>query len=281
MQDPHSVAREQLVESLRRVGDGFVLVVTGAGISLASGIPTFRGSDPDAVWSNDVTELGTYGYFSSDPAGSWNWYLSRFDKVLDKQPNAAHTALVDLERWHLGRGGEFLLVTQNVDPLHERAGSRALVKVHGSADRLRCVSHGCANGAPLGSIARDQVDLATFRADPVEKNLPHCPLCNALLRQHVLWFDEYYDDHRDYQWRRVMDGAARADLILFVGTSFAVGVTSLFVQAAVERHVPALSLDPGAQQSPHSQVTPLTAKAEELLPAAVSQLANRACQVRQ
>ena len=75
-----------LSQALEDVGRGHVVVVTGAGISLASGIPTFRGSDPDAVWSRDVTELGTNRYFTSDPAASWEWYLSRFDAVLDKQP---------------------------------------------------------------------------------------------------------------------------------------------------------------------------------------------------
>ncbi len=272
MENADAVAAERLTDSLLGVRDGFVLVVTGAGISLASGIPTFRGSDPGAIWSKDVTELGTYRYFKSDPAGSWSWYLSRFDQVLDKLPNAAHTALVGLERWHQARGGEFLLVTQNVDPLHERAGSLALVKVHGSADRVRCVSPGCPNGGPAGSIAREQVDLAAFRAEPVAARLPRCPLCDDLLRQHVLWFDEYYGDHRDYQWHRVTDAADRADLILFVGTSFAVGVTSLFVQAGVERRIPVLSVDPTVGQLPHPRVLPLTAKAEQLLPAVMRRL---------
>ena len=98
------------------------------------------------MWKRDVTELGTNRYFAEDPAGSWSWYTSRFDIVLEKQPNPAHHALAAIERWHVARGGRFLLVTQNVDPLHERAGSEWLVKVHGSADRVRC-SGGAASTA--------------------------------------------------------------------------------------------------------------------------------------
>jgi NAD-dependent deacetylase len=265
-------AETRLAKALQAVGQGYIVVVTGAGISLASGIPTFRGNDPDAVWARDVTELGTNRYFEQDPAGSWSWYLSRFDNVLDKQPNAAHDALVQLEQWHQGRGGEFLLVTQNVDPLHERAGTQALVKVHGSADRARCVRAGCDHAAPLGSISRQSVDLEAFRVDPVAQRLPRCPACGALLRQHVLWFDEYYDGHADYQWSRVNDAAERADLLLFVGTSFAVGVTNLFLQSAMGRRIPALSIDPSVTQTPHRWIQALPEKAEELLPNAMTQI---------
>src|SRR5258707_15495786 len=103
---------ERLAEAI--VGaEGLVLVVTGAGISLASGIPTFRGSDPDAVWARDVTELGTNRYFLEDPAGSWSWYLKRFGRLGQFVPNAAHHALAALERRQVAHGGELLVITQN------------------------------------------------------------------------------------------------------------------------------------------------------------------------
>ncbi len=88
----------RLAEELRAT-PGPILVVTGAGISLASGIPTFRGSDKDAVWKRDVTELGTFHYFCMDPVGSWRWYLSRFAALAGAEPNDGHGALVALERW--------------------------------------------------------------------------------------------------------------------------------------------------------------------------------------
>lgn len=265
-------AADTLARRLDAVGSGHLVVVTGAGISLASGIPTFRGTDPDAVWKKDVTELGTRRFFEADPAGSWSWYTSRFDVVLDKKPNPAHHALAALERWHTARSGRFLLITQNVDPLHERAGSERLVKVHGSADRVRCTRQGCEHGAPRGSLARADCDMAAFAREPVARNLPRCPACGSLLRQHVLWFDEFYDEHADYQWGRVLLAAQTLDCLLFVGTSLSVGVTDLLLRAALEIGRPVLAVDPGAARPPDPRVTMLRAPSEDLLPAACARL---------
>ena len=256
-----------LAAAIEKVGTGYLVVVTGAGVSLASGIPTFRGADPGAVWKRDVTELGTNRYFEEDPAGSWSWYTSRFDIVLDRQPNPAHLALAAIERRQVARGGRFLLVTQNVDPLHERAGSERLVKVHGSSDRVRCSRHGCVYGAPRGSLPRADIDMVAFTAKPVAANVPRCPSCGSLLRQHVLWFDEFYDEHRDYQWERVLDAAQRMDTCLFVGTSFSVGVTDLFLRGGLMTGRPMLAIDPGAAASPHPSLTLLREPSEALLPA--------------
>jgi NAD-dependent deacetylase len=258
-----------LAESVKGT-DGLLLVVTGAGLSLASGIPTFRGTDKDAVWKRDVTELGTVRYFEEEPAGSWSWYLSRFDKVLGAKPNAGHRALVELEQWCLRRSREFLLVTQNIDGLHARAGSSALVEVHGSALKVRCSAEGCVNGAPGGSLPRDSVDISKFRANPIDANVPRCPACGELLRQHVLWFDEFYNGHDDYQWDRVREAALRARLVLFVGTSFAVGVTELILSSARERRVPVWSIDPAGRPQPYVQL--LAEPSEQALPALVADL---------
>jgi NAD-dependent deacetylase len=249
-----------------------LLVVTGAGVSLASGIPTFRGNDPGAIWAHDLTELATRAYFEADPVGSWQWYLQRFDRVLAAEPNPAHHALAALERWQLARGGELLLVTQNVDPLHERAGSERMVKVHGTADRVRCSRPGCAHGAPRGSLPRDETALAAFRRRPALDTLPRCPGCGALLRQHVLWFDEHYQEHRDYQLERVLAAAEAATLTLFVGTSFSVGITDLLLQSARRSGALTFALDP----SPPAHLPPrlrfLVAPAERLLPATLEHL---------
>jgi hypothetical protein len=95
--------RDQLLQDLRDL-DGFLLVVTGAGISLASGIPTFRGTDPGAVWKTDILEMATDHFFQREPVESWRWYGSRFDRVVQALPNPAHHALAELERWHGDRG---------------------------------------------------------------------------------------------------------------------------------------------------------------------------------
>ncbi len=149
------------------------MVITGAGISLASGIPTFRGTDKDAVWKKDVTELGTYRFFRQNPVESWLWSHRIFGATQGAKPNPAHVALAEIEKKHVASGGRFLLITQNIDTLHEQAGSQALVKVHGSADRYRCASPlGCPNGAPSGSIPVADVDFEPFFADPSFEKLP-------------------------------------------------------------------------------------------------------------
>lgn len=257
---------EALLTACTAVPPRRMLVVTGAGVSLASGIPTFRGSDPGAVWANDVTELGTVEYFQRDPVGSWRWYLHRFDRLTGARPNPAHHAIAALERWQLARGGEFLLVTQNVDALHDEAGSRALIHVHGRADRVRCARVGCEHGAPKGSLPRDPAATAAFLQDPKLETVPRCPACGSLLRQHVLWFDEYYTDHHDYHIDRVLRAAKNAGVVLFAGTSFAVGVTDMIVLRALARGADIFSIDP-AGRFPHPRVLPLTAPAEKLLPA--------------
>ena len=261
----------QLADAFRST-PGTVLVVTGAGISLASGIPTFRGTDPGAVWKRDVTELGTVRYFEEEPEGSWSWYLSRFDSVRDAKPNAGHHALAALERWCASRSLPFLLVTQNVDGLHPAAGSTALVEVHGSARKVRCASYGCELGAPRGSIARDSVDMAAFLAAPTRDNVPRCPACGDFLRQHVLWFDELYNSHADYQWTRVLRASEEAKLVLFVGTSFSVGVTDLVVTSGRERGATMFSIDPAPTPAP--DVVSIREPSEVVLPALVSALSG-------
>ena len=251
---------------------GLIVVLTGAGISLASGIPTFRGSDPGAIWARDITELATLRYFTSDPVGAWRWYRGRFLRVLAAHPNPAHHALAALERRQAGRRRDFLLVTQNIDTLHERAGSARLVKVHGSADRCRCADPACRLGA-VESIALDDVDFAEFDRDPRVAAIPSCPACGTLVRPHVLWFDELYVSHADYQWHVVDAAAARIGLLICVGTSLAVGVTSFLQSAAADAGAPVFLVDPGERpRDALRSVVHVRARAEELLPEACGHL---------
>ena len=262
----------ELARALVSPHPGGLLVVTGAGISVASGIPSFRSSDPGAVWKQDVLELATRSFFDRDPVRSWSWYLERFDGARGALPNPAHRALAALERWQVARDGAFLLVTQNVDTLHEQAGSRRLVKVHGSADRVRCSRRGCAHGAPRGSLPRESVDLEPFRAAPEAANLPRCPACRSLLRQHVLWFDEHYQEHEDYGIERVLAAAADAGVMLFVGTSFSVGITELLLSVAYQTGATAIGVDPSPPPRVPAGLRMLRAPAEELLPATIARL---------
>ncbi len=256
---------DELARTILAAGQGPVLAVTGAGVSAASGIPTFRGADESAIWHKDPMELATRSYFESDPVGQWRWYFERFDTVFGARPNAAHRALAMLEGWFEQRGGSFLLVTQNIDTLHEQAGSRHLVKVHGTADRVRCSRTGCRHGAPRGSLPPDAEGIRRFRDEPCAKTLPRCPACGSNLRAHVLFFDEYYNEHDDYQFDRVVAAAGETALVLFVGTSFSVGVTDLVVREAARRGVPLATVDPNAPDT-GGRSRGYRDAAEELLP---------------
>jgi len=109
--------------------------------------------------------------------------------------------------------------------------------------------------------------MAPFHAHPCRETLPVCPACGGLLRQHVLLFDEYYDGHRDYQWPRVQQAASEMDFGLFVGTSFAVGVTDLFLSSGVHAGTPMCAVDPGAKAPPHPDVALYRERSETFLPA--------------
>ena len=260
---------EEFLAAVRGPLGEALLVVTGAGVSLASGLPTFRGTDPGAVWANDVMEKGTRAFFRRAPEESWLWYLQRFERAHGARPNEAHLALAEWERWQERHGREFLLVTQNVDTLHEQAGSRALVKVHGSLDQARCTRRNCANGPPSGTLPMASVDFGPLHADPSRETVPRCPLCRSRLRPHVLWFDELYTEHEAYQFERVLHQARKSSLIVFVGTSFSVGVTARISALALERRIPVFSIDPaGTQPAPHIDV--LAERAEVLLPRVVA-----------
>jgi len=261
-----------VAEALKKVDRGLILVVTGAGVSAASGLPLFRGADPDAIWNRDVTEVGTVRFFASDPVSWWQWFLRSFEGLLEARPNDAHVSLAALERWQLGRGGDFLLVTQNVDTLHEQAGSRRMVKVHGTADRVRCSRSGCRLGAPGGSFPAADADFSRFQETPAREHLPRCPECGALVRAHALLFDEYYDEHVDYGFGEARQAVERMALALFVGTSFSVGVTDLVLREALGWRLPVISIDPGAGAPPAPGVLLIKEPAETLLPAVCEEL---------
>jgi NAD-dependent deacetylase len=267
----------QLAEALRAGGP--TLVLTGAGISLASGIPTFRGTDAGAVWAANVMTRATRQHFVEDPADSWTWYRERHARVLTARPNPAHRALVDLERWHAARGHPFRLVTQNIDLLHEAAGSRALVKVHGSIDRARCSAASCPAAAT--TVPAASLDFRAFDARPDAAAVPRCPVCGALMRPHVLWFDEHYGSHPDYGWPAVLEACDTMRLVVAVGTSFSVGVTDLIAGEAGRRGIPLFVVDPqGASIEGRGIVSRgligLRDKAEDVLPRVCAMVGARA-----
>jgi NAD-dependent deacetylase len=263
---------DRLAEALA-ANDGTTLVLTGAGVSLASGIPTFRGSDDGALWTRDVMDRATLRYFRRDPAGSWRWYRDRLARLQLARPNAAHHALARLEHWHAARGrGPFRLITQNIDTLHEQAGAAELIKVHGSIDRARCADERCRIGARTQAVAA--LDFARFDEQAAVDALPRCGACGGLMRPHVLWFDEHYASHADYRWPLVLDTCATMSLVLAIGTSFSVGVTDLVLTDAARRGVPLFVIDPAARAiAADAPAVHVAERAEELLPLVLDRLA--------
>ena len=200
MHQPVALFSDALVARLARAER--VAVLTGAGVSAESGVPTFR--DPGGLWQRfRPEELANVDAFLANPVLVQGWYAHRLEVVDGCAPNPGHAALAELEAWVAGRGGDFLLATQNVDGLHTRAGSRCVVELHGSLARSHCA--GCARPA---SRAETQ---AHADGEPAR-----CPACDGLVRPDVVWFGEALDPaHLD----AASEAAAAADVFLSVGTS--------------------------------------------------------------
>jgi NAD-dependent protein deacetylase/lipoamidase len=182
-----------------------VVVFTGAGVSKESGIATFR--DPgEGLWAKyDPMELATREAFVRDPAFVWSWYRERFGKLREAQPNAGHVALAELER-HVP---SVIVVTQNIDGLHRRAGSSDVIELHGSAERFKCLSERH-TGFAWDDVAAWEVAAGSEEAPP------RCPRCGDLIRPDVVWFGESLP-HAAIT--RAFEVAGRCDAMLVVGTS--------------------------------------------------------------
>lgn len=208
-------AVKRAVEAIRDQKPRRIVAFTGAGVSADSGIPTFRGAG--GLWRNFRAEdLATPAAFDRDPKLVWEWYEWRRGLIRDAQPNAAHAAIARLE--------STVVVTQNVDGLHARAGSRDIVELHGNIFRARCV--------------RDR--RTVHRHEPFESIPPHCT-CGALLRPDVVWFGEpLAEEHL----ARASSAIIGADLLLVIGTSGivypAAGLVSLHRGLSIEVN-PAIS----------------------------------------
>jgi NAD-dependent deacetylase len=186
----HLAQAREWVQSAQRV-----VVLTGAGISAESGVPTFRG--PEGLWRNfSPEELANPHAFRRDPKLVWEWYEWRRGLVVQTEPNAGHRALVQMER----QARAFTLVTQNVDGLHDRAGSGQVLKLHGDLWRMRCT--GCGTGLEN-------------RVVPLPELPPRCH-CGALLRPDIVWFGECLPQD---VLRSAWVAAEAADLFLVIGTS--------------------------------------------------------------
>jgi NAD-dependent deacetylase len=235
MKEELASVRRQLAAASR------ITVVTGAGVSAASGVPTFRG--PGGLWRNrQATQLATPEAFRHDPVLVWEWYAWRRSVIAGCEPNAAHHAIA---RWSQSPG--FTLVTQNVDGLHERAGTRHVVRYHGSIWWLRCTVE-C--GAP------DWEDLRV----PLDPLPPRCPSCGALARPAVVWFGEPIPPDA----ARAAHAATACDVFLSIGTSSVVYPAAGLIDEARSHGAFTVEINPSTTEAEVDVAIPMPA--EEALP---------------
>lgn len=242
MSRPDQVAKniDQVREKIRQARR--VVVLTGAGVSAESGVPTFRGAG--GLWREyRATDLATPEAFSRNPELVWEFYNYRRQVLAPVKPNAAHMALVTLEN----RTPEFVLLTQNIDGLHQAAGSRAVVELHGNIWWVRCC--GC------GRKSED-------RRLPVPYP-PKCEACGAMLRPDVVWFGESLDP---YVLQKAYSRLEQCDVVVVIGTSGVVQPAASMGLYAQEHgaFVVEINLEP----TPYSRAfnVSLLGKAGELVP---------------
>lgn len=240
-----------LVERLRK-DHTRITVLTGAGVSAASGVPTFRGAD--GLWKNFKPEtLATAEAFGRDPKLVWEWYAWRRFRIASCEPNAAHHVLADWSR----RFANFKLITQNVDGLHERAGTENTIRLHGSIWEVSCWQ-GCVTSPRRWTDRR-----VTFKELP-----PRCPYCDGMLRPGVVWFGETLETD-------VVSHASRAtdcDVFITVGTSAVVYPAAGFLEQARRNRAFTVEINPEATPATGAVDLALQGGAESILPAIAAQL---------
>jgi len=209
----------ELLTSLRRARS--VVVLTGAGISAESGVPTFRDAQ-SGLWENFKPEdLATPEAFRRDPKTVWEWYEWRREKVRNVQPNAGHNALAAMAR----RFAEFTLITQNVDGLHQRAGSTGVIELHGNITRTKCFNENIV------------VPEWTKTGDVP----PRCPHCNGYLRPDVVWFGEGLPEAA---LNEAMHASGECDVFLSVGTSSVVYPAAMLPEIALRVGATVIEINP-------------------------------------
>lgn len=230
MNDNHASAVADILARADRVA-----VLTGAGISAESGVPTFRGQD--GLWKQVRAEtLATPEAFERDPKLVWEWYDWRRGLIAPVEPNPGHQVLAGWQDLF----AEFSLITQNVDGLHGKSGSRDVVELHGNIWKLRCTREGT---------------VSEVRNTPLPQLPPICPSCGALLRPHVVWFGESLDP-------AVLERAFRlseaCQAMLVIGTSSVVQPAASLPFAAARAGAKVIEINP--------EPTPLTPHADFFLP---------------
>ena len=179
-----------------------VVVFSGAGMSAESGLSVYR-NDDTGLWENvNAADMASIDSWCSDPAPMWAWYLWRAQQALEVEPNAGHKALA---RWAKATSTQVNIVTQNIDDLHERAGSDEVIHLHGSLFKFHC------------TICWRPYKIREFITAPIERlDPPLCPLCHNPIRPGVVWFGEPLPTR---QWEAAESALSQAEVVLIIGTS--------------------------------------------------------------
>ena len=213
-----------------------LVILTGAGVSKESGVPTFRDA-MDGLWAKyDPQQLATPRAFAQNPKLVWDWYDYRRGLVNNAKPNAGHIALAQLEKLH----PKLWIITQNVDNLHEQAGSTRLIRLHGNIAESICYNQ-CQGG-------RVVVNKDDFVWDADHTTPPHCPHCGGYLRPNVVWFEEPLPPQAI---QSAYDIANRCDVMLIIGTSGMVSPASDLPHLALNNGAALIEVNPD-----ESMITP-------------------------
>lgn len=250
-----SFLREIRPEALRQLRQARkVTVLTGAGMSAESGVPTFRDAQK-GLWANYRPEdLATPAAFLARPDFVWRWYESRRRQLQRLQPNAGHQALA---AWQL-KNPKMTLITQNVDDLHERAGSTGVIHVHGTLNPVKCFDCGASYQLPPCS------DEAENAAPDQEAEVPRCSRCKGLLRPGVVWFGEALPAAALH---KAEQAATDCDLMLVVGTSGQVYPIASLPGMAHSAQVPVWIINPNASVLDDQASVLVRGTAAQVLPA--------------
>lgn len=225
-----------------------IVILTGAGVSVASGIRPFRGTN--GVWNDpSAKHLSEKNTFQIDPLAVWRFWTEMRQVVADSEPNKAHTILSEIEQ-SLRHDQKYLLITQNVDGLHERAGSRNIVELHGNLLRSRC--------------SNDECTLESFIDNDFQVNeLSNCHICGAILRPDIVFFGEQLPLKAEWEAKKALRDC---DLFIAIGTSGTVLPASNYVRGAdyAGAHTVYINTEPNFPRNPYFQEE-MIGRAEDIL----------------
>ena len=237
----------QASESLKKAKK--VVFVTGAGISQESGIPTFRGKD--GLWRNyDAMKLATIDAFYENPKLVWEWYNERRENIFQAEPNLGHKAIAELEEFF-----EVVVLTQNIDGLHQRAGSSKVLELHGSIVKIKCT-------------------VCDFKEETEYKFSKFPPLCNCgnILRPDVVWFGEGLPQN---VWQEAIEHANNCDVMIIAGTSLVVSPANTLPYYAKQNNATLVEINPSETAMTADMDLSIRATSATALPKLLSEIKNK------